>query len=316
MMIETQNNLFSIRRQCQILSVPRQRLYYQPCPMSEETLSVMDCIDRAYTARPVLGVAKMVEVIKRQMGLRVNPKRVRRLMRKMGLMAIYPKPRTSIPAAGQQKYPCLLGGLTIDRPDQVWCSDITYIRLRTGFMYLMAILDYFSRYVVSWSLSNSLDSLFCVDALGEALSRSRPQVFHSDQGKQYTSTKFIDTLNQSDIAISMSGKGRCFDNILVERLWRTVKYETIYLHEYADGHALLTGIEECFDDYNYCRLHESLDYQTPAEVYFGQPFDRCAAAFCSAAAANSDERAERPILDGRRSEQNAATLAKYGSLAW
>lgn len=242
-MIETQNNLFSLRRQCQILSVSRQRLYYQPCPMSKETLLVMDCIDRAFTARPVLGVAKMVKVIERQMGIRVNPKCVRRLMRKMGLMAIYPKPRTSIPAAGQQKYPCLLGGLTIDRPDQVWCSDITYIRLRNGFMYLMAILDYFSRYVVSWSLSNSLDSLFCVDALEEALSRSRPQVFHSDQGKQYTSTKFIDVLNQSDIAISMSGKGRCFDNILVERLWRTVKYETIYLHEYADGHALLDDVQ-------------------------------------------------------------------------
>jgi putative transposase len=281
-MVDRQDNQISVRHQCELLDVPRQRLYYKPKPISEETLSVMDFIDRRFTEHPTLGVDVMVEHLSRDRGLRVNHKRVRRLMRTMGLMAIYPKPRTSLPAAVYHKYPCLLGALTIDRPDVVWCSDITYIRLKGGFMYLVAIMDYYSRYVLSWSVSNSLDSLFCLDALDEAMRSSTPQVFHSDQGRQYTSSKFIDALTAADIRISMSGKGRAFDNILAERLWRTVKYEEVYLHQYADGHELIAALERYFDYYNNRRLHQSLGYQTPAEVYFG---NRETAASGSAAAA-------------------------------
>jgi putative transposase len=166
------------------------------------------------------------------------------------------------------KYPCLLKTAAIDAPDAVWCSDITYIRLKGGFMYLVAIMDYFSRYVLSWSVSNSLESLFCLDALDEALYKSRPKIFHSDQGKQYTSTKFIGTLKAKDIRISMSGRGRCFDNILAERLWRTVKYEEVYLREYGNGHDLIKSLRRYFDYYNNHRPHSSLGYKTPAEVYY------------------------------------------------
>ena len=285
-MVDKQDNQVSVRHQCELLDVLRQRLYYKPKPISHETLSVMDFIDRRFTEHPTLGVDVMVEHVYRDMRLVVNHKRVRRLMRTMGLMAIYPKPRTSIPAAVYHKYPCLLGALTIDRPDVIWCSDITYIRLKGGFMYLVAIMDYYSRYVLSWSVSNSLDSLFCLDALDEAMRSSTPQVFHSDQGRQYTSSKFIDALNAAKVKISMSGKGRAFDNILVERLWRTVKYEEIYLHQYADGHELIASLERYFEYYNNRRPHRSLDYRTPAEVYLGE---RTTAASGSAAAANSDE---------------------------
>jgi len=283
-MIEKQNKNLSTRVQSALLNVPRQRLYYKPRAVSGENLSVMDFIDRRFTEHPTLGVDAMAEHIFRDTGLVANHKRIRRLMRKMGLMAIYPKPRTSIPAAVYHKYPCLLGSLTIDMPNAAWCSDITYIRLRSGFMYLVAIMDYHSRYVLSWSVSNSLDSLFCLDALDEALKLSKPQIFHSDQGRQYTSSKFIDALNAAEIKISMSGKGRAFDNILVERLWRTVKYEEIYLRQYSDGHALIEALERYFDYYNNRRPHQSLDYKTPAEVYYGTQAVSKSALSCSSAA--------------------------------
>lgn len=291
-MVENNNNKLSVRHQCDLLALPRQRLYYQQRPISRMNLSVMDCIDSEFTEHPVIGVDHMCEVVLRRLGIVVNHKRVRRLMRKMGLMAVYPKPRTSIPGAVYCKYPCRLGSLTIISPNIVWCSDITYIRLDGGFMYLVAIMDYFSRYVLSWSVSNSLDSLFCLDALDEALSIGHPQVFHSDQGRQYTSTKFVDTLNAAKIDISMSGKGRAFDNILVERLWRTVKYEEIYLNEYADGRELIKALGRYFDYYNNHRPHLSLDYKTPSEVYFGK---QASAASGSSAAANSDELSNGPF---------------------
>jgi putative transposase len=229
---------------------------------------MMNLIDEEFTEHPFTGIERMVGILRRKHSLTVNHKRVRRLMRKMGLMAVYPRPRTSCPAAVYIKYPCLLKTIVIDGVDIVWCSDITYIRLRGGFMYLVAIMDYFSRYVLSWSVSNSLESLFCLDALDEALSISGPQVFHSDQGKQYTSTKFVDTLKGRDIHISMSGRGRAFDNILAERLWRTVKYEEVYLREYTDGHELIRSLRRYFDYYNNHRPHSSLGYRTPSEVYF------------------------------------------------
>jgi len=278
-MIEQSNRHISIRSQCELLGINRSRFYYLPVGMDEYNLRIMNLIDEEFTQHPITGIPRMVEFLHREHGLVVNHKRIRRLMRKMGLIAIYPKPRTSLPGTVCIKYPCLLKTMIIDAADIVWCSDITYIRLRGGFMYLVAIMDYFSRYVLSWSVSNSLESLFCLDALDEALLISKPLVFHSDQGKQYTGTKFINTLKKYEIAISMSGKGRCFDNILAERLWRTVKYEEIYLRDYVDGHVLIKSLGCYFDYYNHHRPHSSLGYKTPAEVYFKKlPADslRCA----------------------------------------
>ena len=198
-MVDRQNKQISIRRQCELLAVNRSRLYYPAGGSEDGNLGIMDLIDAEFTGHPFTGIDRMVEFLRHQHGLVVNHKRVRRLMRKMGLMALYPKPRTSLPAAVYIKYPCLLRTIAVEAPDAVWCSDITYIRLVGGFMYLVAIMDYFSRYVLSWSVSNSLESLFCIDALDEALRISRPGIFHSDQGKQYSSAKFVDTLRERDI---------------------------------------------------------------------------------------------------------------------
>ena len=276
-MMERNNKHISIRRQCELLDVNRSRLYYSAGVINEENLRIMNLIDEEFTEHPFTGIDRMVEFLRREHHLIVNHKRIRRLMRKMGLMAIYPKPRTSCSASAYMKYPCLLKTIVIDAPDTVWCSDITYIRLKGGFMYLVSIMDYFSRYVLSWSVSNSLESLFCLDALDDALSLSRPQIFHSDQGKQYTSTKFVGALKASEINISMSGKGRAFDNILAERLWRTVKYEEVYLREYADGHDLIGSLRRYFDYYNNHRPHSSLGYRTPAEIYFEGRDSLCSA---------------------------------------
>ncbi len=267
-MIDKSNNKLSIRKQCSLLGVNRSRVYYKAASIGERDLSMMNFIDTEFTAHPFTGVDRMVEVICREKALVVNHKRIRRLMRKMGLMAIYPKPRTTESIVEHAKYPCLIRKIDIARANQVWCSDITYIRMAHGFMYLVAIMDYFSRYVLSWSVSNSLESLFCMDALDEALSMSKPMVFHSDQGSQYTCIDFIDELKVRKIKISMSGRGRCFDNILAERLWRTVKYEEVYLREYGDGHELIRSLQQYFEYYNYRRPHRSLGYKTPAEVYY------------------------------------------------
>ena len=237
----------------------------------------MNHIDAEFTDYPTTGVETMSKTLRRYHELIVNPKRVRRLMRLMGLMAIYPKPRTTERIIEHATYPCLLRGMYITHPDQVWCSDITYIRMRGGFMYLVAIMDYFSRYVLSWDLSNSLDNSFCLSALSEALSISRPEVFHSDQGKQYTSLKFVDRLKEAGIRISMSGRRRCFDNILVERLWRTVKQEEVYLHEYDGGWDAADQLDKYLKYYNGRRLHSSIGYRTPEEVYFENRPSLCSA---------------------------------------
>ena len=266
-MIDKANNKLSIRKQCGLLNVNRSRIYYKAASIAQRDITMMNFIDEEFTVHPFTGVERMVDVIRREKKIVVNHKRIRRLMRKMGLMAIYPKPRTTKSIIEHAKFPCLIRKMAIAAADQVWCSDITYIRMAHGFMYLVAIMDYFSRYVISWSVSNSLESLFCMDALDEALSVAKPTVFHSDQGSQYTSSDFIDELKAHKIKISMSGRGRCFDNILVERLWRTVKYEEIYLREYADGHKLIRSLRKYFDYYNHHRPHKSLDRKTPAEVY-------------------------------------------------
>lgn len=313
-MIEGDNKQLSIRRQCELLSVGRSRLYCHPRPVDAENLRIMNFIDEEFTEHPFTGIGRMAEFLRREHCLAVNHKRVRRLMRKMGLVAVYPKPRTSLPAPVYVKYPCLIGNLAIEAPDAAWCSDITYIRLRGGFMYLVAIMDYFSRYVLSWSVSNTLDSLFCLDALDEALAISRPDIFHSDQGKQYSSTKFVDVLKKHEIRISMSGKGRAYDNILVERLWRTVKYEEIYLREYADGHELMQSLRRYFDYYNNHRPHMTLDYKTPAETYFGNRTSAASRSACGGHTATSFLVAHSRPAAGPSDTQLLADLTVEGKM--
>jgi putative transposase len=252
----------SIRRQCELLELERSTYYFQPAGETPENLAYMRRIDELYLQHPFYGSRKIAEE------LELNRKRVQRLMRLMGLQAIYPKPRTTRRAAEHRIYPYLLRNVAITRPDQVWSTDITYIPLTTGYLYLTAVLDWYSRYVLAWRLSNNLESLFCCQALDAALAISQPEIFNTDQGVQFTSEAFTGRLKEHGIAISMDGRGRCLDNAFVERLWRTVKYENVYLHEYADAEELHLGLRHYFRFYNQTRLHQSLDYQTPATIYF------------------------------------------------
>jgi len=272
-MVDRSYDKISIRRQCQLLGVNRSSLYYQPQPVSVQTLDIMDRIDRQYTQTPFYGVQRMTAQLKRE-GLLIGHNRVRRLMRLMGLMPIYPKPNGSKRHPEHKIYPYLLRDMTIERANQVWSADITYIRMMAGFLYLMAIVDWFSRYVLSWAVSNSLDSLFCVDALEQALLVGTPDIFNTDQGSQFTSCDFTSRLEQAEVRISMDGRGRVFDNIFSERLWRTVKYEEVYLNEYRGVRDVIDGLGAYFDFYNNRRLHQSLGYRTPVEVYFENRF-RC-----------------------------------------
>ena len=232
---------------------------------------IMGVIDRQYLETPFYGVLRMTAWLRRQ-GLWVGVKRVRRLMRRMGLEAIYPKPHTTIPAPENRRFPYLLKGLTVDHPNHVWCIDITYVGLHTGWAYLVAIMDWFSRYVLSWELSNTLETGFCLSALERAMHRRRrPEIFNSDQGCQFTSEAFVGALEQAQIKISMDGRGRAYDNIFIERLWRTVKYENLYLQEYETMAEAAMGLRNYFEFYNQERLHQSLGYQAPAEVYQARP---------------------------------------------
>jgi len=257
----------SIRQQCCLTGVSRSGYYYEPEPESEENLELMRLLDEQYLRTPFWGVRNMTWWLGRQ-GWQVNPKRVRRLLRVMGLEAIYAKPRLSIPAPGHRIYPYLLRDVTIDHPDQCWASDITYIRMRGGFVYLVAIMDWYSRYVLSWEVSVSLETSFCVAALDWALQQGQPEIFNTDQGAQFTSEAFTSRLEKHGVKISMDGRGRAMDNIFIERLWRTVKYDDIYLHDYADVSEVLAGLKRFFRFYNHERPHQSLGNQTPAEVYF------------------------------------------------
>jgi putative transposase len=233
----------------------------------------MRLIDEEYTRHPFYGIERMTAVLRRQ-GHQVNPKRIRRLMRLMGLEALYPKPNLSKPVIGHKIYPYLLKGVRIDRADQVWSTDITYIRLNQGFIYLVAIMDWFSRYVLSYAFSTTLDTDFCLKALRDALSVATPEIFNTDQGPQFTSDAFTGVLKTAGIAISMDGRGRALDNVFVERLWRNVKYERVYLHNYETVREAEQDIAAYFDFYNKERPHQSLGYQTPAEVYFDGFFER------------------------------------------
>jgi len=262
----------SIVRQCRLLDISRSGLYYQPKGISEEDLTLMKLIDHQYLAIPFYGARKIAAWLKSQ-GQRVNRKRVRRLMRVMGLKSIYRRPRTSKPAPGHKIYPYLLGGLKITRPNQVWAADITYIPMARGFLYLVAIIDWYSRYVLSWRLSNTLDAGFCVEALEEALKKGRPDIFNTDQGAQFTSEAFTGLLQQHGVRISMDGKGSYNDNLLIERLWRSVKYEEVYLKAYQDARDARIGLGNYFRFYNTERPHQALGYRTPAEVFTSTPVD-------------------------------------------
>lgn len=268
MMIEHDECPLSIRSQSELLGVNRSTLYYRRQGPKDSDVAVMHLMDEQYTWTPYYGVERMTARLHR-LGIRIGHNRVRRLLRLMGLEAIYPKPRLSRPGGPEHRvYPYLLRGLTIDRPNQVWAADITYIRLWRGFVYLAAVMDWYSRYVLSWSLSTTLDSWFCAEALRRALAVGRPQIFNTDQGSQFTSAAFTDILREAGVAISMDGRGRAFDNIFVERLWRSVKYEEVYLKEYGVVDEARRGLRDYFTLYNTERLHQSLGYKTPAEVYF------------------------------------------------
>jgi putative transposase len=265
-LIEVDHPQLSVRRQCELLGLNRSTLYYQPAAETEENLNLMRLIDRQYTDRPYFGSRRMTAWL-REGGYPVNRKRVQRLMEVMGLEAIYPRPKLSVPGSGHRIYPYLLRGAKIERPDQVWSTDITYVGLPGGFMYLAAVIDWYSRYVIAWRLSNTLDGSFCLEMLEEALSLGQPEVFNTDQGAQFTAEAFTGRLLAAGVAVSMDGKGRCLDNIFVERFWRSVKYEDIYLRCYETVPALQDGLGRYFPFYNEERLHQSLDYRTPAVVY-------------------------------------------------
>lgn len=252
-----------------MLGLTRSNVYYRPVETPADDLRVMRLIDELYTARPFFGSRRVAIELARR-GEVVNRKRVQRLLRVMGLEAIYPKPRTTIPAPGHRVYPYLLRGVAVERPGHVWSADITYLPLPSGFMYLAATIDWFSRYVVAWRLSNTLDGSFCQEMLEEALGRGTPEVFNTDQGVQFTAGAWTGRLERAGVAVSMDGRGRCLDNVFVERLWRSVKYEDVYLRGYESVPELERGLAAYFRFYNTERPHQSLDYRTPAEVHAGQ----------------------------------------------
>jgi putative transposase len=265
-LVEPEHPTLSRRRQCALLGLNRASFYYQAVTESDENLRLMRQLDAEYTRHPFYGSRKLTRWLQDQ-GEEVNRKRVQRLMRVMGLEAIYPKPRLSQGGKGHRIFPYLLRGVTVARPNQVWSADITYVPLTTGFMYLAAIIDWYSRYVLAWRLSNTLDGSFCLEMLDEALCHGRPEIFNTDQGVQFTAAAFTGRLEGAGVQVSMDGRRRCLDNVFVERLWRTVKYEDIYLHGYEGALDLRRGLQRYFPFYNGERMHQSLDYRTPAAVY-------------------------------------------------
>ena len=267
-MIEPDHADLSVRRQCALLGLNRSSVYYEAAPESDENLALMRRIDEQYTKCPFYGSRRIAAWLGAQ-GLVVNRKRVQRLLRVMGLEAIYPKPKLSLAGRGHKVFPYLLRNVAIERVGQVWSADITYIPMASGFMYLAATIDWFSRYVVSWRLSNTLDGSFCQEMLEEALGRGRPEVFNTDQGVQFTAEAWTGRLVRAGVAVSMDGRGRCLDNVFVERLWRSVKYENVYLHCYGSVSELEQGLKAYFAFYNGERLHQSLGYRPPVEVYRG-----------------------------------------------
>jgi putative transposase len=266
--IEPTHPQLSVRRQCELLGLNRSGLDHEPAGETPENLRLMRLIDEQYLKTPFYGSRRLTAWLTRK-GEEVNRKRVQRLMGIMGLAAIYPRPRTTVINPDHKVFPYLLRGLTIDRRDQVWSTDVTYIPLEEGFMFLAAVIDWHSRFVLSWRLSNTLDGRFCLEALEAALKGGRPEIFNTDQGSQFTARAFTGRLEEEGIAVSMDGRGRALDNVFVERLWRSLKYEEVYLKAYRSVRGLERGLEAWFAFYNYERPHQSLAYRTPAEVYRG-----------------------------------------------
>lgn len=265
-LIEPAHPAISLTRQCALIGLSRSSWYYQPTPVDAATVHLLHLLDEQYTRTPFYGIRRMTAWLHTQ-GYGVNHKRVRRLLRLMGLTAIYPGPRTSAPSPDHQVFPYLLRNVPIVRANQVWSTDITYIRLAGGFIYLTAVIDWWSRYVLAWEVSNTLDGYFCLAALERALARGCPEIFNTDQGAQFTSRTFTGRLTDAGVRISMDGRGRALDNIFVERLWRTVKYEEVYLREYASMGDAVAGLRSYFHFYNEERLHQSLGYRPPAKVW-------------------------------------------------
>jgi len=271
-LIDREAPALPVSRQCRLLSVSRASVYRRPAEISEEDCTIMALIDRQYLARPYYGSRRMAAWLATQDHV-VNRKRVRRLMRLAGLVAIYQRPNTSKPAPAHKIYPYLLGSISIERVNQVWCADVTYIPMAKGFLHLVVIMDWMSRAVLAWRLSNTLGAEFCVEALEEALFRyGRPEIFNTDQGSQFTSNDFTGTLERHEVTISMDGKGRYMDNIFVERLWRSLKYEEVYLNAYASVAEAKAGIGAWLDFYNEERQHQSLRYRTPRQIYEEGPW--------------------------------------------
>jgi putative transposase len=258
----------SIQSQCQLLGISRSSYYYQPQDISDEELRLLRLLDEQYLKTPFYGSRKMT-IYLRSLGYAVNRKRVIRLMHQLGLQTIYSKKRTTIPNPDHKTYPYLLRGLDIIHSNQVWCTDITYLPMRKGHFYLVAIMDWYSRKVLSWRISNAMEVDFCLEALSEALLiYQKPEIFNSDQGSQFTANEFTKCLTEAKVKISMDGRGRCYDNIFIERLWRSIKYELIYLHEFDDGKHLKKEVKKWIEWYNTERFHQALDYQTPDAVYW------------------------------------------------
>ena len=266
-MIERDNDIISISRQSSLLSLHRSSVYYKPRVENAENLAIMRFLDEQYFETPFYGVERLLPLLL-AMGYRINRKRLRRLLGLVGWQTLYPCRRTTVCDAKAYKYPYLLKGLDITFSNQVWSVDITYIPMQRGFLYLFAIIDLHSRYVVGWSLSNTMSAQWCVDTIEQAIvQHGTPHMINSDQGSQFTSDIYIECLERHQIAISMDGKGRAIDNVFIERLWRSVKYEYVYLHVCDDGNLLWRGLSDYFRFYNHKRLHQSLDYRTPCEVY-------------------------------------------------
>lgn len=269
--LEQNHTDLSIRQQCSLLGLCRSSYYYEPVPCKMEDLNLTCLIDAIYTENPTYGSRRITEILKRH-GFNLYRNRVVSLMEMMGISAVYPKKRTTFGNEQHLKYPYLLSNFEIIRPNQVWATDITYIRMKKGFLYLVAIIDWHSRYVLAWRLSNTLEMGFCIDVLNEALARHpKPEIFNSDQGCQFTSPEFTGVLLSHGIKISMAGKGRCYDNIFTERLWRTIKYEEVYLNSYLDGFEAERYLSAYIEKYNHRRPHQSLCYRTPYEVHFDLP---------------------------------------------
>jgi len=286
-MVNRRHPSLSVARQCRLLDLSRSGLYYQPVGISGEDIVLMKLIDRQYLATPFYGARRLAVWLKSQ-SFSVNRKRIRRLMQTMGLKTVYRRPKTSKPALGHKVYPYLLRDLKITRPNQVWAADITYIPMARGFLYLTAIIDWYSRYVLSWRLSNTLDASSCVDALEDALRKGKPEIFNTDQGAQFTSEAFTGLLESHGIRISMDGKGSYNDNLFIERLWRTVKYEEVYLKVYQDGKDARISLGSYFRFYNTDRPHQSLGYLTPSVVFDSSQVEKTGGSLVQSVAPNDN----------------------------